>query len=612
MRTNHFMRWLIVSALVVFGTLAVAGVASAAIRSLKSGGSVVVTALPTATGSATWSPYNEFRPETEQSSGPLSQGNGGNHGLPTLPTPDPNAVAGPNATLQRSWQGLNHYDQRTANGGNQYSLEPPDQGLCVGNGYVLESVNTILAVYNTLGTKLTGTVDLNTFFGLPAQLDRTTIPPTPGDFLSDPKCYFDTDTNRWFLSVLQEDPAPSVRAHTLLAVSQTSNPTGAWFRYSLDVTDDGLNGTPSHPGCPCFGDQPLIGADKYGFHFTTNEFGAGFNGAQIYATSKTLLESGSPGPVVQFEGPIPLAEGIAYSVQPATSPSPADYETDNRGTEYYLSSLEFGSNAGLDNRIATWAMTNTRSLNNASPNVQLQSDIVRSESYGVDSLNKFAARQKHGPHPFGEWGANHFYGGPLDQPIELLNANDDRMNQVVYAGNNLYSGVNTALLPHGDSTTRVGIAWFQVQPKINGNGSLKGTMNDQGYVAVLGNYVIFPSVGVSPGGRKVVIGLTLSGPDYYPSAVYSIIRGGDSKAVRIAGAGVGPDDGFTGYLPFADDRIARWGDYSAAVGVDGTIWAANEYIAQRCTVAEYMADQTCGGTRTALANWSTRISAITP
>ena len=46
-----------------------------------------------------------------------------------------------------SFHGLNHRDQRLANGGNQFSLEPPDQALCVGNGYTVESVNSVLRVY---------------------------------------------------------------------------------------------------------------------------------------------------------------------------------------------------------------------------------------------------------------------------------------------------------------------------------------------------------------------------------------------------------------------------------------------------------------------------------
>src|SRR5438477_12144345 len=52
------------------------------------------------------------------------------------------------------FDGLNHNDQRSANGGNHFSLEPPDQGLCAGNGFVTETVTEVLAVYNTSGNKL--------------------------------------------------------------------------------------------------------------------------------------------------------------------------------------------------------------------------------------------------------------------------------------------------------------------------------------------------------------------------------------------------------------------------------------------------------------------------
>src|SRR5262245_40872830 len=70
--------------------------------------------------------------------------------------------------------GLNHRDQRLANGGNQFSLEPPDQGLCVGNGFVVEAINSVIRVYNRNGAPLTGVQDLNTFLGYPAAINRTT------------------------------------------------------------------------------------------------------------------------------------------------------------------------------------------------------------------------------------------------------------------------------------------------------------------------------------------------------------------------------------------------------------------------------------------------------
>lgn len=596
-----FFGWIVALCAIAVGALGLAGVASAGTVPLKAGGVVVVRAIPTATASATWSPTNEYKADQESAAAMNAASRFKRfHGRkPSTPTPVPNAVASADSALLASWQGLDHFDQRTANGGNQYSLEPPDQGLCAGGGYVVETVNDIFKVYSSLGGALTGTVDLNSFFGLPAQLNRTTG--VAGDFLSDPKCYFDTDTQRWFLTILQEDPAPSVRAHTLIAVSQTSDPTGAWYRYSIDATDDGLDGTPSHPGCPCFGDQPLMGADAYGFYVSTNEFGQGFNGSQIYAMSKTALEAGQTPTVVQFASP-PLAEGPGYSIQPATSPSAADYELGNGGTEYFLSALDF--NGTVDNRIAAWAITNTSSLNSSSPSVSLQSVLVKSENYGQPPT----ADQKSGPTPFGTWGANYFYGGATDQPIETLNTNDDRMNQVVYAGGALYGGLNT-VVGQPDGSTRAGVAWFKVSPNAKTHGTMNGHMLDQGYYAPAGANALFPSIGVTPGGGKAVITFTVSGPSYYPSSAYAVLG---SPTIHLAAAGVGPDDGFTGYDPFASDGVARWGDYSAAVAYGGTIWIADEYIAQSCTVAQYQLDTTCGGTRTALANWATRISAITP
>src|SRR5438552_6581642 len=90
----------------------------------------------------------------------------------------------PNLAL--SFDGLNFRDQRLANGGNQFSIEPPDQGLCVGNGFVLEAVNTVMRVYHTDGTTASGVEDLNTFYGYPAQLNRTTG--EQGPFITDPVC----------------------------------------------------------------------------------------------------------------------------------------------------------------------------------------------------------------------------------------------------------------------------------------------------------------------------------------------------------------------------------------------------------------------------------------
>ena len=122
--------------------------------------------------------------------------------------------------------GLNHVDQWNAGTGiykdSQYTLEPPDQALCVGNGFVLEGVNTAFAVYSAAGTQLTAATAYNQFFNLLPEFSIDN-PQLFGDFVSDPKCYFDPVGGRFIQTILQVD-APgnfdgSSRTHVLVAVS---------------------------------------------------------------------------------------------------------------------------------------------------------------------------------------------------------------------------------------------------------------------------------------------------------------------------------------------------------------------------------------------------------
>ena len=162
---------------------------------------------------------------------------------------EPNPNSAPASNQRLSFNGLNLRNQRLANGGNQFTVEPPDQGLCTGNGFVLETVNDVLRIFDTNGNPVTGVVDLNSFYHYADQFNRTTG--LQGPFVTDPSCLFDTATQRWFhlvltLEVFQDTGDFTGKNHLDLAVSQTSNPTGAWTIFRLDVTDDGRDGTPNH------------------------------------------------------------------------------------------------------------------------------------------------------------------------------------------------------------------------------------------------------------------------------------------------------------------------------------------------------------------------------
>src|ERR1019366_312201 len=87
--------------------------------------------------------------------------------------------------------GLDNGDNRNVNGGD---LEPPDQGLCAGAGQLFEVINLVFAVYDENGNKISTDVSANAFFGVGANF-------VVGDFLSDPRCYYDQSSQHWFVTI---------------------------------------------------------------------------------------------------------------------------------------------------------------------------------------------------------------------------------------------------------------------------------------------------------------------------------------------------------------------------------------------------------------------------
>jgi hypothetical protein len=567
----------------------------------------VIAASASAQASTTVGQF-ELRPEAGQEVDRDVPSSHSKSNAPRIVPADASAIADANPGAF-AFTGVTFKDHRDADNGNQTSDTPPDQGLCEGSAEVIEPVNTTFSTYSTSGHLTSGPTSLTVFYTGQHEIDRSANPPTFGPFLTDPRCYYDPAAKRFVMTVLEVPFTPegeffNGRSDVLIAVSKGSAPTtnsSDWTIFRLNVTDNGGpandgsgNTMPSQPGCPCIGDQPLLGADKYGIYITTNEFstlGPEFNGAQIYAISKSALFSGTLKYQAFHGAPIPLAEGPAYSVQPAASPTAASWNTDNNGTEFLLSALDFDGTT--DNRIAVWALTNTKSLDDPTPAVTLTApSIVASETYGQPPN----AQQKNGPTPF---------GNALGEPEEHVATNDDRMNQGVYAAGKLWSGVNTVIRTSNGASTetdRSGIAYFVVTPSTPTATTVAGTIAKQGYVA-LGNNdnVFFPSIGVNAAGKGVMT-FSIAGVHYFPSAGYTSIDAVNGAGpIHIAAAGVAPTDDISGYEAFGGNGVARWGDYSAAVaGDDGSIWIATEFIPGGFGFPTY------------LNNWGTLVGKVTP
>ena len=542
------------------------------------------------------------------------------------------------ARLNVSFDGLYHRQQRLANGGNQFSVEPPDQGMCVSKTRILEAVNDVLRVYTKGGTPDSGVVDLNSFYGYAPAINRTTH--IHGPFVTDPSCIYDAATSRWFLTVLTLETDPNSGAftgqnHLDIAVSTSNSPTGTWNIYRLAVQDDGTQGTPTgHCSLsggakrgPCIGDYPHIGADTNGFYVTTNEysfFGPEFHGAQIYAFNKHDLATGANNIyVLQWDTHMMDNGNSGFTVWPAQSPDKYHEAAPSKhGSEYFLSSNAAdeahgdGSAPGprRSTQLLVWALTTTDTLlTNGGAVPDLSVTPVTVPLYKTPP----PSNQKSGPTPLKDClndttCAPNILGNadPFAESLSPLDSNDTRMQQVTFANGLLWGALDTGLIVGG--AEMAGIEWFTIHPSVSPASVLSASLSNSGYLGVAGNNLTYPAIGVTKAGNAAM-GFTLVGNDNFPSAAYVTLSSATGTGtVQVAGVGAGPEDGFSGYKAFGNPPRPRWGDYGAAASDGNSIWLASEYIGQTCTLAEYTSSPfgSCGGTRSSLANWDTRISEV--
>jgi hypothetical protein len=594
-----------------------------------------------------------------------------------------------NPTFNFGFEGLNHYQQRYSRGGNQFSVEPPDQGMCAGNGDVVEVVNDVFNVYsaatgasllpdNTATNIVSGfprnvnhAVDLNSFYGYPPAINRATG--VRGQFVTDPSCLFDAQTQRWFVVALTLDSqaggpcqgAFSCVNHLDLAVSQTSDPTGGWNIYRIDVTNDGTNTGGVNPG-PYLGDYPHMGADANGIYLTTNSYpwhANGFSGAQIYALSKAQLAAGATSVTMQHidtSGTVnePSDAGSTqpgFTVWPSQSPGTSQFNLNKGGTEYFLSSnaadeaqnpVSGAAGTRTSNQLVVWTLANTSSLNGV-PALSLSNKVLTVGQYGVPPKQQQpgsgAAPTTDVPQGFclndettllfdgvtqGCWKllvGTTAHNATKPEVVASPDSNDTRMQQVMYANGKLWGALDTALNPDA-GPQRAGIAWYIVNPAA-------GRVVMDGYLGASGHDFTYPAIGVTASGRGVMA-FTDTGDSTYPSAAYAPIdalAGVGAWNDVTGGLGAAADDGFSGYKAqnFPNPIRSRWGDYGAAAVDGNSVWIASEYIAHACNYIDWGGPFFFGGTgdnllgtcagashgpglRTALANWSTRISKLTP
>ena len=431
-----------------------------------------------------------------------------------------------------------------------YYLEPPDQGLCVGgqggpNATVVEFINNSLQAFSPSGTPESAVIPSSRLFDLPASA-----------FLSDPRCYWDRDTNRWFF----QEFTFGIPATQYIAVSQTSNPLGKYTVFAFDTTD---TSAPPSSSCPCFGDFDQQGADANGYYIATNEFSnvnGQFNGADIWAMSKQRLVQAAvgmaPPPPVDRYAVTSDMFGLPYHVSPADTPPDGAYYPN---TEFFV---ESNSDANSDNHLLVYDMRDTQLLSSGGfPTLAASS--LETQGYS-DPPN-------------------------ADQPAGIcptctVDADFNAVQEVTETHGVLYAELDSGTPPFTQAFPGTGPAqaeWFILAAAHDNPQSV--TVESQGAIANKANSFLYPDVAVDGAGDGYLL-FSVSGADFYPSPGYIAFNhhNGASGAALLPAQGVNDEDGFTCYPPYGElgsnTNDCRWGDYSMGVAFGDRIFMGAEYI----------------------------------
>ena len=183
-----------------------------------------------------------------------------------------------------NFEGISNQDNFNLFG---FRVNPPDPMGDVGRNHYVEMINLAFAVYDKTGNLLLGPLAIGAFW------DGFTVEDCT-DPSGDPVVLYDQLEDRWLVS---QFTTRGPMYYDCVAISQTGDPTGAWYRYAFVTQSD-----PELPGGTFFPDYPKYGVWTNSYIMTTRDFGdiSGY-GISVYALEKLKMLEGNPNArAVQF------------------------------------------------------------------------------------------------------------------------------------------------------------------------------------------------------------------------------------------------------------------------------------------------------------------------
>ena len=414
---------------------------------------------------------------------------------------------------------------------------PPDTNASVGPNHIVETVNLDLAVFNKTGALLYGPVPINTLwsgFGGGCQVNND----------GDPTALYDPMADRWLISQFSVTTLPYLNC---VAISQTPDPTGAYFRYSYSYSD--------------FPDYPKFGIWPDGYYVTFNMFRGGttFVGGTTCAYDRTKMLTGAAASQQCFNAGVNWGGMLPSTTNGGTLP-PA-------GAVNYVLGLDTPATSNLLQYWkfhVDWTTPANTTMTGPTP--------LTVATY----TNSCAAQPRGDCIPQGAGGT----------PLESLS--DRLMYRLNYRnlGDHEALVVNHTIEVGSGSSLHSGMRWYELRPDAGRN----LTLFQQGTYAPDSNWRWMGSINMDQAGN-IAAGYSVSGPTISPQIHFTGRLATDALGTMTQGENTIINGGGS-----QNGGLARWGDYSSLAvdpSDDCTFFHANEYLKASGSF-----------------NWSTRIASF--
>src|SRR3989441_1795221 len=380
---------------------------------------------------------------------------------------------------------------------------PPDVQIAAGPNYIVEMANIFYGVWTKQGAlvKVSGLASL---WG------------SGSDYIGDPKILYDSQSGRWFASLLDVSQG-SVR----VGASASDDPTGSWHTYSFKTSGY----------CP---DQPILGVNDDKVMVSANDFLPGskgcsgtFVGLQYWIFNKSQMLTGAS---VEYQVIPP--DSSLFSLHPVHSLT-------STKTEYIIS--PFASGSGL----------NLYSVTGVPPNVQ-----ISQRALSISSLNLPPA-------------------APQLNAATKIDTGDNRVLDASWSNGTMWVSLNDGCTPAGDSVLRSCLRLIEVNTNTNSvvqdwDVATPGyyyyypalRADSKGDLFVIFGYSnssVYPSVAVAMHG-------------------FADPKNTLEQPITFLAAGAGPEVNATGFCP--EYPVCRYGDYFGATtdpSDPSSVWVAGEY-----------------------------------